>query len=287
MKHLKYLFMVFAGATIFASCEKHVITYEAETIPAGSAEFQLHYFVPLVANTSNNIYKVDINNQTYSLTNAPLAVYNAVPSGAVSRFFNAPAGNTNIKLYRTTAHELIYDQNTTLLPGKQNVFVYDNNQPPIVIDNKFPYPRNVAEYTDSSGWVRFYNFLFDTINVPTTKRLQYQYQYTMDRTTLEKSEWMNVGEPVAFGEATDWVELPVVPEITTAPSASYARVDYRIIVVGADGSNQGLLRVRNATGATIDYADWWTLYVGRHYMHILGGHQTATPISSVRQFTAN
>ncbi len=287
MRHIKAFLTLIAVVMAFTACEKHVIAYDSETIQPGSAEFQLHYFVPVVAGAANNITKVEINDKLYTNQTGPLSTYNAVPSGAVGRFFNAPAGNTNIKLYRGANQDLVYDQNVTLQSGKQNVFVHDFTKPPVVIDNGFPYPRNVTDTTDNYGWVRFYNFLYETAGVPTDKTLQYQYQYVTDRASMTKSDWINVGDPVSFGQATDWEMIPVVREVITAPSSSYARVDYRILVKGNASSPDSLLKVRNASGSMVDYADWWTAYVGRHYMHILAGFRAATPISAVRQFTAN
>lgn len=287
MRHLKAFLILLSAAVFITACEKHVIEYEAETISPGSAEFQLHYFNPVTTGAANNIYKVEINNQLYVGPSGVLSTYNAAPAGAVGRFFNAPAGNTNIKMYKGSAMELVYDKNVNLTAGKQNVFVHDFDEAPIVIDNGFPYPRNVTADTDKSGWVRFVNMLYETPGVPTDKRLQYQFQYVMDRGTMEKSEWLNVGSPVAFGEATVFQEIPVIKEIVDAATSSYARIDYRIVVIGADGSDQGLLQVRNTAGNFVNYSDWWNCYVGRHYMHIFAGFRADSPTSSVRQFTSN
>src|SRR5690606_27554343 len=177
MRSIKIFLMMIAAGLMLTACEKHVIQYEADPIKPGSAEFQLHYFNPVVAGAANNIYKVEINNQAFATANAPLATYNAVPSGGVGLFYNAPAGNTNIKLYRSQDLELVYDRNVILQASKQNVFVHEFNEDPIVIDNGCPYPINVNAQTDTMGWVRFYNFLYEFPGQPTDKVLQYQFQY--------------------------------------------------------------------------------------------------------------
>ncbi|WP_018629002.1 hypothetical protein [Niabella aurantiaca] len=283
MKNLRALLAFVMVIVLAASCQKHVVEYDSDPVPAGVAEFQLHYFVPLTTGAANNIYKVEVNGKVVSDSSTPLVTYNAIPSGAVGRFFTAGAGTSSLKLYQG-GNALVYDQSCTLKEGKQNVFVYDFSKPPIVFDNGFPYPLNITGNTDSTCWVKFYNFLYETAGVTTSLKLQYQYQYTMNVKTGEKSGWLNVGEPVGFGESTGWEPVTVIK--TDPISSGSARVDYRARVIGADGSDQGPLQVMNSSGKFVNYADWWTGYIGRAFHHILSGMRAATPTSAVRQFTA-
>lgn len=292
MKNIvKLLSLFFLLVTLGTACDKHVIEYDSRNLPAETAEFQLHYFVPVVTGAANNITKVEINNQLYANNTTPLTPYNALPSGGVGLFFTAPSGTTNIKLYRGASGEKVYDQNVTLQPGKQNVFVHDFEKPPVVINNGYPYNRIVTDSTGTFAWVKFYNFLYETAGVPTPYKLQYQYQYNMDpgptnTNTNQKSDWINVGNPVSFGEATGWVEIPVIKHPERNVSAGTERIDYRIRMIGDNGEDLGPLKVRNSAGAMVDYADFWNASIGRRAHHILGGYRAATPISSVRQFFA-
>lgn len=283
MKNYKSLFLLFVLSAVAFSCQKHVIEYDTKPV-AGQAEFELHYFVPVTAGASNNITKVELNG-VWINQNATLSTYNAIPSGLVGRFYITHPGKNNIKLYKGDAMELVYDQDVDLQPGKQNVFVYDFDAPPKVIDTKYPFVPEVTEYTGTHAWIRFYNFLFETAGVPTDLTLQYQAQYVINDTTKEKSDWVNIGDPVAFGEATDWVPVHVNISTTSITSGN-DRVDYRILVIGSDGNPTGQLQVLNSSGNMVNYSDWWTAYVGRRYMHILGGLRLAKPLSGVRQFTA-
>lgn len=270
-------------ALVAFSCKKNVIEYDAQKL-SGEAEFQLHYFVPVVANAPNNIYKVEINGELYANATAPLATYNAIPSGAVGRFYTTKTGQNNIKLYQSTDLNLVYDQNVELKKGKQNVFVYDFTKPPIVFDSGYPFTSEVNDSTGKEAWVRFFNFLYETEGVPTTLSLQYQYQYIVDNATGQKSDWLNVGAPVKFGEATVWQKVPV--NKTVEISAGTARIDYRVRLIGPDGTDQGSLKVMNASNNFVDYSDWWNAAIGRRYMHILSGFRAAKPISAVRLFTS-
>lgn len=283
MKNLKSLIFVLSLLIFASSCEKHVIEYESTPI-SDLAEFQLHYFVPIGAGDTSNIYQVEINNELYANKTSPLLTYNAIPNGGVGKFFTTKVGENNIKLYRGTTLNLAYNQNVTLNKGKQNVFVYDFNKPPIVIDNGFPYVSPTTDSTATTAWVKFYNFLYESVDVPTTMKLQYQWQYTIDNVTKAKSDWMNLGKPVSFGEGTSWE--PVTINKTVPLSESTARIDYRIRMIDASGNDAGSLVVLNSSNKLVDYSDFWNASVGRRYHHVLSGIRTQKPTSAVRQFTA-
>jgi hypothetical protein len=252
----------------------------------------LHYVVPVTAVIANNIYRVEIDGRLYSNNTAPLLTYNAIPSGAVSGFYTIEPGTVNIKLYQgTDGTTLVYDQNVTLEAGKQNVFVHDFNQPPVVIDNSYPYEKAVTLDTDTTSYVKFYNFLYETAGVPTTLRLQYQYIFTRsyfnekgERVIVNK-DTLDVGPPVAFGESTGWQPVKVFKEVYNAGGS--ARLDYLIQIVDADGNIVGRLQARTTGGTMQNYADFWTTTVGRNVHHIFAGLRTAAPGSAVRLFTAN
>lgn len=278
-RNLMYLLTFMATAF---SCKKHVIEYNAKEM-GNQAEFQLHYMVPLAAGDTNNIYKVEINDQLYSNNFGVLATYNGVPSGAVGRFYYTRIGENNIKLYKGTDLELVYDQNCTLTKEKQNVVVYDFNKPPIVIDNEFPYIPLVTDSTSTVSWIRFFNFLYDTVGVPTPLKLQYQWQYFIHYDPDSLSGWYNLGKPVAFGEATDWDTVHVNKSVKI--SEGYGRINYRIRVIDQNGNDTGSLEVMNSRGNMVDYSDWWNAYVGRRRFHFFAGMRTEDPVSGVRQFT--
>ena len=113
-------------------------------------------------------------------------------------------------------------------------------------------------------------------------KLQYQYQYTTKEGS--KSEWKNIGSPVAFGESTDWQPIRIIKSIFN--SSGYARIDYKIKVQDEKGEYTQDLQVWNSNGKYVSYSDYWNGYIGRRYHHVLKGMRSAKPISSVSQFTA-
>lgn len=277
MKFVKYI--TFALALIFAiSCTKHQIEYKTEVLSKDMAEFQLHYFEPITNTAANYVDSVFVNDILYSSVNGSgqLATYNGVPGGTMGSFFSIKAGTVNIKFFRKD--KLIYDQNTTLVPGKQNVFVHNLKDVPVVIDNLYPYiPKGVAmgtpatHDTDSVTYIRFYNFLYEDATTPYAGKIQYQYQ------DVRTKEWVNLGAAVGFGEATERVAVKVVK--TTHNSSGSCRVDYRML-----DESGAILQVANSSGRMVNYSDYWTAYIGRAYMHIYAGVRTKAPVSSVRQW---
>lgn len=287
MKNLNKILFLLICALIGASCEKHIVEYKATPIDETStAEFQLFYMVPVVSGAVNTINRIELNNGLLGNETAPLSVFNFVPSGSVGRFFTTKPGQVNLKLYKGVVTDLLqtYDQNFDLPAGKHNVVVHDFQKPPVILSNDIPYPKITTENTGTTAWIKFYNFLYETEGVPTSLKLQYQFQYTVDNETGEKSEWANLGDPVSFGEGTGWE--PVTVNKTVEISSGSARVDYRIRMIGSDGSDQGSLVIRNASGNMVDYADWWTASIGRVYHHMLAGFRQASPTAAVRQSTA-
>jgi hypothetical protein len=293
MKVIRYILGIFVVVAA-VSCEKNVVKYDAA--PAnGLAEFQLHYFVPLVVNDTNYVYKIELDANVYEngATNTAgvyspssmIPTYNAVPGGSTGRFYTTTVGAHNLKMYVSKNFKPLYSQNVTLQEGKQNVFVYDYSKPPIVFNNNAPYPTETTQYTDSSAWVRFYNFMFETGTTPTTLKLQYQYRYVRNVATKDTSGWINLGTPLTFGQSTGWERIPVIK--TTELSQGSASVYYRIRLIGTDGSDQGSLQIINSSGKYVDYSDFWTATIGRVYHHVLSGWRAdKTSTVAVRQFTA-
>jgi hypothetical protein len=282
MKNIRYMILLLATLGM-VSCDKHEIEYRATPLTGEMAEIQLHYFVPLESKANNHIYKMEIAGKEYVNNNSSiLSVYNGIPSGSVGRFYAVNTGDVNIKLYKGPEMELTYDKNVKLSAGKQNVFVYDFDKEPIVFDNGYPYEQNVTMDTDSTCWVKFYHFLYEKEGEYSSLKLQYQYQYT--KRDGSKSEWINIGDPIGFGETTGWQPIRVIKEVYN--SSGKARVDYNIKVQDANGEYTVDLQTINKNGKYIPYSDYWNNYIGRRYHHVLKGMRSSQPIASVSNFTA-
>ena len=278
MKIVKYLFLIIT-LTLFVSCTKHELMYPTD--PVGTkAEFQLHYFAPVVNTAANYIDSVYVNGVLFSSVSGAgqLLPYNGVPGGATGRFFTVEAGTVQFTLYRDST--IVYDQSVTLTTGKQNIFIYSFSHAPIVIDNGYPYTEIKTAHGNSSTWdtdsietVGFYNFLYENATTPYPGKIQYQYE------DARTGEWKNVGKAAAFGESSGREKIVIVK--TVFNSSGYCVINYRML-----DENGQVLTLMNSSGGMVNYSDWWTGYIGRAYMHIFGGIRTATPVASIRQWTS-
>lgn len=278
MKFFKYLTYSLALMLMVVSCDKNEILYDTE--PAPEAEFQLHYFEPVANNASNYIDSVYVNGKKVTCVKGGgnLLPFNAVPSGSVGRFFSAPAGSTKLDLYRKG--NLIYSVNINLAKGKQNVIVHDFDKDPIILDNGYPY-QHVSGNASASTWgtdslatIKFVNLMYEETGKPYEGKLQYKWQNPRTK------EWENLGNPVAFGEATDRVPVLVVKSVFN--SSGYCRINYKIFT--EDGKE---LQHLNSGGKTVNYSDYWNAYIGRSYMHFLSGIRTSKSIRvAVKQWTS-
>ncbi len=313
MKTIKHICLLLLTVLVFYSCDKNIIEYDAK--PTDLAEFQLHYFEPITpASSGLYMYKIEINDKLVANSTTPLNSYNALPSGSVGLFYTAEPGSVNIKMYQGTGLELVYNENVTVERGKQNLVIHDLKKPPIVFDTEYPFISDrKTVYTDTIGYVKFYNLLYEKKNTPTNLTLQYQYQYILhpiyteeDRDKglipegknlgdatgdISRSNWINLGKPVAFGETTGWQEVPVKKSSFLAQGA--ANIYYRILVtsggeVGVTMNADNILLART-TGTNYPmsaYNDYWSLTVGRRVHQFFSGTRNEAPGSAVRQFWA-
>lgn len=248
------------------------VTQDAEPIPEGSAEVQIHYMEPISNVNANAINAVCVNDVHYDPYNdsnsSTLYVYGGLPKQYVGQYIVTKAGLSNIKFYRNGI--VIYDKDINLKIGKQNLVVYDLQKVPILIDNEYPYWSDNST-KDSLYKINFANFLFETETVPYAGKLQYQANRQGEDT------WENVGKPIAFGESTGLQTI----RLHLSDENNSQRINYRILT--EDGN---ILQCVNSKGDIISYSDYWNAYQGRAYIHFFRGIRTIkSPMAAVSQWT--
>lgn len=286
MKILKYIPLFLAAVGVLSSCDKHEIEFPFTNVNE-MTQVQLHYFVPTSTATANNIYKIELGDQTYVQPNnaSIMSTYNGQPSGSVGLFYTVKENNPVLRYYLGPDLKLAYERTLNLIPGrKQNVIVYDFDKDPLIIDtgyssNNITFEVTPTYQTDSIGYVRFYNLMYETPGVPYKGKIQYQAHYRSKWLNNDWSEWQNVGEPIGFGESTSWA--PVSIDRPTGAAYGQTSVYYRILDENGDE-----LKVMNQYGNYANYSDYWTLYVGRRYQHFLRGFRSDKTIrAGVSQWT--
>lgn len=278
MKILKYIPLALVALGL-VSCEKHEITFPMHNVN-DMAQVQLHYFVPMATSTANNIFKVELGDQVIVQPNnaAVISTNNGTPGGAGGRFYTVKDTETTLRYYKGASHELVYDRNIKLIPNrKQNVIVYDFDKDPLIIDtgygeDGFSFDVTPTYQTDSVGYIRFYNLLYESPGVPYQGKLQYQSRYRSKWLNNDWTEWRNVGKPVGFGECTDWETV----SFDRPQGASYGNTNIYYRLLDEDGNE---LQIMNASGKYVNYSDYWGLYVGRRNQHFLRGYRTDNKIT--------
>lgn len=316
MKKIKYISIALMASLFMGACEKNEIDYDATPLGEDMAQFRIGHYTPVSKSAENSIYKIELDGKLLTNNTNILAYYNTSPGGGVGRFFVAKPGQVNLKLYQGTGLKLVFDQDVNLIKGKQSVIIHDYAASPIIMERDFdlPYPLDPSKATfdtDTIGYVRFINLMYETEGQPTTMKLQYQYQYTLhplytnadkdaglipdgkevgDATgDNTKSPWLNLGRPVGFGESTGY--QPVPAKKTTYVSQGAARVDYRIVVTAENGGVPGetvvddvdwLLKVNGKA-----YSDYWNNTPGRYATHHFAGFRSKATAVAVYNFYEN
>lgn len=285
MKSIKYLMLAVASAFMLSSCSEKNVDVDApwETVNNNQAQVQILFEAPVVNNTSNYIYKIEMAGMTYVNNGAAMITpYNGAPGGSTGLFYTIPAGEQSLKLYGKN-DVVVVDQKFTVEGGKKyQVFIAETDKAPIVIEcPAIPHKTttNTAEYCA----VRFYNFMWETAGVRPDYKLQLRIQ-AYDNETKTYGEYVSVGKPVGFGEATEWL-MPDVYK-TSYNSAGSQRINLDVMKVMPDGSLEPLTWLNSSANEQAKFTDYWTESIGRGYCWILRGvrNETIAPIA-ISQWT--
>ena len=274
MKFFKYIALLLLVAVTMGSCDKKDVSYMAEPVDESSKAFiQVGYYEPITAGAANYMYFIDINGVEYGNDGATfLATFNTVPSGGTNRYYAVDAGNINLKLHKRVSdgnggynYPVVYDQNVTVEAGKRYcLYVHDMNKPPVPIEMT-PAPEfGKALDTDSLCRVHFVNLLYEADGQPYTGKVQYGVQ------NLDTQEYEPVGEPIGFGESTDWFFVKI--HKTVYNSSGSQRREVCLFAVDNNGNVTGKLPFTKANGTIGEFTDYWTWYIGRAYRQIAAGN---------------
>ena len=278
MKNLKYLLLIAFVVCGLTSCEVHDLSYAPEEPADNMALFQITYVVPKAVNANNAIDSVFVNGVLVggSTGVGQLTVngtYPYGPSGGTGLFFATMPGVNNIKFFQKGKE--VYNQDVNLTVGKQELFVYNLSQKPIVFDNLYPHKFNperatIADFnTEEFARIRFYNFAFSgNASTPYTGKIQYQWCHDSSVGVSGRGgadgNWHNIGKPIGFGEATDFEIVGVWKEVFN--DTGYEQLWFR----GIDES-----------GNVIIANDYWTTYIGSAVKHIYRGIKGGSPAAGI------
>ncbi len=280
MKSIKYLALAVLSALMLASCSDKEVDSDApwDVVTNNQAQVQIMYMAPVVSSVANYIYKIEMAGSTFVNKNAAvLTPYNGAPGGTTGLFYTVPAGSNNLKLYGAN-ETLIYDKNFTVEGGKKyQVYVCEQDKEPVVVEVP-TIPTQVTSNTAEYFAVRFYNFMWESTGVRSDRKVQLRIQND------ETKEYVAVGDPVGFGEATEWL-MPALHK-TVYNSSGSQRINLDLLIDDGRGNYEPLAYINSRGREQSQFTDYWTEYIGRGYCWILYGIRTETtaPIA-IRQWT--
>lgn len=309
---IKYFVFALAAGSMLLSCEKKDIQYTNNNdVDPSMAMFQVTRVVPegdySTGAANNRFYRmtiddVDMWGDDYILW----ARMGTVPS--TTRYYTVKGGTHTMKCYYKPGDEYVlgYDQNFTLEAGKKYcLFIYDYNQPPMIVDNSDPriyfpdtgkadvaYSDDPNDPSNASRFqtIRFINLMYEEPGVPCDYKLQYMYQDPYDL------QWYEVGEPVGFGEITDWAKIRInayAPERSgqsgtgsnrndadnrtgKVVSNGTCRIYYKAYIIHDDGTSEELKYSTNSGSSFSTYKDYWTATTGTRRFHVMRGCRVAS-----------
>ena len=118
---------------------------------------------------------------------------------------------------------------------------------------------------DSIATGKIVNVLFEKPGVPCAQKIQCQWRND-EKDANGDYIWHNMGNPIGFGEATPICGFIV--HKTAFNSSGYQTLYWRFLK--EDGST---FTYTNASGREVAFTDYWTTYIGRSYLYMLGGNR--------------
>ena len=282
MKNLKYLALGVV-ALLFASCDDKPVEYNYSDKGENTAQFKVWYAVPCVSGAANNIYQMDINGVSYVNNGAAvLSRYNRAPASTLATYTTKP-GDFNITLYKSSSLTKCYEQTAKLEAGESSVWIYDFTKAPAVFkEPEAPADLQTENDTIAGCAIRVYNFIRKTTDANDNMiPIDYKIQVCMMRTggsATNDDDYEPYGEPIAFGEATDWCVKKIKKTTFNSSGSATERFGFRMIVNGED---KGWVKYINSSGKeTIMRNHTITAYFGRSYRIILTGiaDSKSTPV---------
>ena len=160
------------------SCEKNVITYNATELDRDQyAQIRLVYDLPIVTSTAHNITMLKYNDQLYSEIGTALG---SIFPNSMAKYHKIPVGANKVEAYKGAAKDVLaYSSNFTIEKGKWSAFIYQEDQPPLLVQDPEEYETG-HPWTDTLTYVRFVNLFHKADGVTPYGKLTLKVQRIVD-----------------------------------------------------------------------------------------------------------
>lgn len=154
MKNILTIISLFA-LLLVASCEKNVITYNTTDLDLNKrGEVRLVYDLPLLTSTTQNVTRMKYNDAIVSEVSTALG---SIFPNSIAKYHALPLGSNKVELFiSSTKDQLLYTGTFNLSKGKWSAFVYNANQPPLLVQDPEEYQTG-HPWNDTVAYIRFVN----------------------------------------------------------------------------------------------------------------------------------
>ncbi|NCB19883.1 MAG: hypothetical protein EOM61_09725 [Bacteroidia bacterium] len=185
---MKKLLSIISVLSLFLlySCEKNVITYNATDLDQDQfAQIRLVYDLPIVTSTTHNITMLKYNDQLYSQVGTALG---SILPNSMAKYHRIPVGSNKVDAYKGAAKDVLaYTSNFTIEKGKWSAFIYQENQPPLLVQDPEEYVTG-HPWADTVAYVRFVNLFHKADGVTPYGRLTLKVERIVNGVT----QWVDV-----------------------------------------------------------------------------------------------
>lgn len=151
------------------SCEKNVITYDNSDLDVNAfAQVRLVYDLPLVTSATHNITLLKYNDQIYSQVGTALG---SILPNSIAKYHRLPIGANKVEAFKSATKDVLaYSANFTVAKGKWSAFIYNENQPPLLVQDPEEYQTG-HPWNDTVAYIRFVNLFHKVDGVTPFGRL--------------------------------------------------------------------------------------------------------------------
>lgn len=264
---MKNILSIFTLASLFLlfSCEKNVITYDTTDVDLDKqALVRLIYDLPLVTSTAHNITKLTYNGQEYSRVGTALG---SILPNSMGKYHAVPAGSVTVDAFKGAAMtDKAYSGTFTAeKKGRWNVFIYQENQPPLLVREPDSYPQG-HPWNDTLTYIRFVNLFHKADGVTPYGKLTLK----VERIVNGVAQWVDVASS-GYKEASDYSPIKLDRKGIVVWSGTEASMKFALF--DANGVQLQYFATTAATTKTAYQATGYSMTKGVHYIFHLNGKE--------------
>jgi hypothetical protein len=265
---MRTIFIIISVITVFlvASCETNEITFGNTDIDlTKSAEVRFVYDLPVISSTTQNITRLKYNDNLVSEVSTALG---SIFPNSAAKFSVVPQGNVKIDAFTGTTKDVpLYSNNFTAGKGKYTAYLYNVNEPLLVLEDKI-FPSS-DPWADTLAYIQFVNLLYKADGVTPYGTLFLKGKRGAG-TTASPYVYVDIAS-CDFKQASELIPYKLVKSGTI-----WSGTETGMVFVVYDSTGNMLKYYPSSTGALTDWsATGFSLGKGRFYVFHMNGKMGA------------